>query len=122
MPNFDVYKSNERPDSGIISGVHLLIDTEGGIDLRQIKPGTLLEIQTRNTTYSMVPHPSGEMLIWGHAQYCPEPTLFSGVGGVYDTGIFREGYLAPGMRLSFPFGGQRVQTSRVVAIQAQRRN
>jgi hypothetical protein len=122
MGNSSLHNSSGRPDSGIISGFHLLIDAEGGVNLRQIRPGSVLEIQTRNTTYTVVPQASGEMLIWGHPEYCPQPTLLSGLGGVYDTGMFREGYLAPGMRLSFPIAGQRVNTSRVVAIHAKQRN
>lgn len=122
MANSGVYNSDACPARAISSGYHLPVDAEGGIDLRDLKPGTVLEIHTKNSTYTIVRQASGEMLIWGHPEYCPEPTLLTGIGGVYVTGQFREGYIGPGMRLSFPSGERRVNTSRIVAIELKQRN
>ena len=122
MADSGICNANTRPDSAIISGFHLLVDSDGGIDLRQIKPGTVLEVQTKNNTYTVIPQESGEMLLWGHPEYCPEPTLITGLGSAYVTGLFRENYLGPGMRLSFPSAGRRVNTSRIVAIRPKRKN
>ena len=115
MANSGIYNSNLRPDSAVISGFQLPVDAEGGIDLRQVKPGTVIEVETRNNTYTLIPQASGETMIWGHPEYCPEPTLIAGVGGAYVNGLFREGYLSPEMRLSFPSYGRRVSTSRIAA-------
>jgi hypothetical protein len=122
MANSGIYNSNDARDSAIISGFKLPVDAEGGIELRQIKPGTILEVQTKNNTYSVIPQDSGAMLIWGHPEYCDEPTLINGLGAAYVTGLFREGYLGPGMRLNFPINGRRVSTSRILNIQAKKRN
>jgi hypothetical protein len=122
MANSGIYNSNQRPDSAIISGFHLPVDAEGGTDLRQVKPGTVIEVETRNNTYTLIPQPSGETMIWGHPEYCPEPTLISGLGGAYANGLFREAYLSPGMRLSFPMAGRRVSTSSIIAIRPTQRN
>jgi len=122
MANSGIYNSNLRPDSAVISGFQLPVDAEGGIDLRQVKPGTVIEVETRNNTYTLIPQASGETMIWGHPEYCPEPTLIAGVGGAYVNGLFREGYLSPEMRLSFPSYGRRVSTSRIVAIRPKQRN
>jgi len=122
MANSGIYNSNLRPDSAVISGFQLPVDAEGGIDLRQVKPGTVIEVETRNNTYTLIPQASGETMIWGHPEYCPEPTLIAGVGGAYVNGLFREGYLSPEMRLSFPSDGRRVSTSRIVAIRPKQRN
>lgn len=122
MADSGIYNSTVRPDSGVVSGILLPVDEEGGIDLRQILPGTVIEVQTKNNTYTVIPQASGEMLIWGHPEYCPEPTLITGLGSAYVTGLFRESYLGPGMRLSFPSAGRRVNTSRIVAIHPQRKN
>ena len=122
MANSGIYNSNLRPDSAVISGFPLPVDAEGGIDLRQVKPGTVIEVETRNNTYTLIPQASGETMIWGHPEYCPEPTLLRGVGGAYVNGLFREGYLSPEMRLSFPSDGRRVSTSRIVAIRPKQRN
>lgn len=106
----------------MISGIYLPMDADGGIELKQVKPGTVLEVQTKNNTYTVIPQASGEMMIWGHPEYCPEPTLITGLGSTYVTGLFRESYLAPGMRLSFPSAGRRVNTSRIVSIHPKKKN
>ncbi len=113
---------NGAHNSAIVSGFHLLVDTDGGVQLSQLRPDTIIEVQTKNTTYTVVPQASGESLIWGHPEYCPEPTLVAGLGSAYVTGLLREGYLGPGMRLSFPSQGKRISTSRIVEIKAKRSN
>ena len=122
MANSGIHSSNNSSPSGIISGIYLPTDADGGIELSELRPGTMLEVQTKNNVYTVIPQATGEMMIWGHPEYCPEPTLIAGLGSAYVTGLFREGYLAPGMRLSFPSGGRRVNTSRIVAIQAKKKN
>ena len=117
-------------DSGIFrpssipppSGIILVLDADGGLELDAIKPGTILEVKTKNNAYTVIPQESGETLIWGHPEYCPEPVSLRGVGSSYVTGFFREGYLGTGMRLTFPNAGKRVVTSRIVSIQAKKRN
>lgn len=122
MANSGIHNSNLRPDNAVVSGFNLPIDAEGGIDLRQVKPGTVIEVETRNNTYTLIPQASGETTIWGHPEYCPEPALIAGLGGAYSNGLFREGYLSPGMRLSFPIEGRRVSTSSIIAIRPKQRN
>ena len=122
MADSGIYNSNLRPDSAIISGFSIHVDAEGGIDLKQVAHGTVIEVETRNNVYTVIPQASGEMLVWGHPEYCPQPTLIAGLGGTYSNGLFREGYLSPEMRLSFPMGGRRVSTSRIVGVRAKKRN
>lgn len=101
------------------SSLTVPVDSDGGIDLTQVPPGTILEVQTRNSLYTLIPQASGETLIWGHPEFCPEPTLVNQLGSAYLTGVFREGYVGPGLRLTFPHGVRRVCTSRIVTIQAK---
>ena len=122
MANSGIYNSNSGTPSGIVGGIPLAVDADGGVELGLLPVGTVLEVRTRNTTYMVIPQASGEMMIWGHPDYCPEPMLTAGLGSVHVTGVVREGYVAPGMRLSFSKGERRVQTSRIVAIQAGRKN
>ena len=122
MANSGIFSSNAAPNSAIVSGFHLPVDEDGGVDLRKLKSGTVLEVQTKNSTYTVIPQASGEMMIWGHPEYCPEPTLVTGLGSAYVTGFFRDGYLAPGMRLSFPSEGRRVSTSRILAVNLKQRH
>jgi hypothetical protein len=122
MANSGIYNSGSIRNSAIVSGIHLPVDADGGIELRALKPGTILEVATKNNTYTLIPQASGEVMIWGHPQYCPEPTLIKGLGGAYTTGLFREGYLSPGMRLNFPNEGRRISTSRILSISPKNRN
>lgn len=122
MAGSGIFDSNAAPDSAIASGFRLPFDADGGIELKQVPAGTILEVRTRNTVYTVIPQASGEMTIWGHPEYCPEPVLIAGLGSAYVTGLFREGYLGPGMRLSFPSEGRRVSTSRIIGIQAKKKN
>lgn len=105
-------------DSGVIAN-HLSVDDEGGLCLGDLRPGYLLEIRTRNNTYTVLPQPSGDAVIWGHPEYCPEPTLVTNLGSAYVTGVFRENYFGPGLRLNFRVDGRGVSTSRIVSIQAK---
>lgn len=111
----------ERP-AEVGSGIFLALDAEGGIQLNAVKPGTVLEVATRNTLYTLIPQESGETLMWGHPDYCPEPVLLSGVGSTYLTGLFREGYIGNGLRLTFPMFGRQVFTSCIASIKAKRRS
>ena len=122
MANSGILGPSAVPNSAIISGIHLPVDADGGIDLRQIKAGTILEVQTKNNAYTVIPQASGEVLIWGHPEYCPEPILTPSLGSAYLTGVLRLGYLGLGMRLTFPTEGRRVITSRIVALRAKPKN
>ena len=122
MADSGFYNSNATLPNVTGSGPHLPFDSEGGIELSQIQPGTILEVQTKNNAYTVIPQESGEMLIWGHPEYCPEPILTPSLGSAYLTGVLRLGYLGPGMRLTFPTEGRRVITSRIVALRAKPKN
>jgi len=122
MNDSGIFRSPDAPPSGIVSGVFLNVDADGGIEFSQLRPGTILEVRTKNTAYTVIPQADGGATIWGHPEYCPEPVTLKGVGASYVTGLFREGYLAPGMRLSFPIDGKRVNTSRITEITLKRKN
>jgi hypothetical protein len=112
----------KSPASNASSAIILLLDANGGVTLDSLPHGTILEVATRNHTYTLIPQESGETLIWGHPRYCPEPVLLAGVGASYLNGVFREGYIGNGMRLNFPHEGKRVHTSRIISINAKRRS
>lgn len=123
-----IYQSEAMNDSGNIRRVTqpaisaLPVDTSGGIELAMVPMGTILEVETRNTTYTVIPQPQNQTIIWGHPEYCPDPILISGLGSACTTGHFREGYLCPNWRLSFPRGENRVATSPIVAVRVKRQN
>ena len=121
MSNSSIIRRLENPDSGILSR-DFSLDPDGGVDLSSIPTGSILEVQTKNTTYTVIPQAPGEVLIWGHAQYCPEPVRITGIGSSYITGVFRKGYLGVGMRLSFRIGDHNITTSRILKIEPRRKN
>ena len=86
-------------------------EIEGGVFLDRLQPHSVLQIQTQHRCYTAVMLGGSQALISGHPEYCPEPTLIQGLGSAYVTGLIREGYVGPGMRLSFPHNGRRVSTS-----------
>ena len=122
MSNSSLIRSAESPDSGIFSGSLPAFDSDGGVDLAGVRPGTALEVQTKNTSYTVIPQEGGEVLIWGHHHYCPEPVKIGALDSCYSTGVLRKGYLGMGMRLTFRLGDHHITTSRILKIQPKQRN
>jgi hypothetical protein len=48
-------------------------EIEGGVDLYDVPPGTVLEVQTKNHIYTIVHKARGQVLISGHPEFCPSP-------------------------------------------------
>jgi hypothetical protein len=74
---------------------------EGGVDLRDVPPETVLHVRTRNHSYTIVNKGSGWALICGHPQYCPEPTLVHIAGSTWGGAMLKESFIGRGMRLEF---------------------
>lgn len=89
---------------------------EGGVDLRPLTAGTVVEARTKNSVYTIKLGDSGEILLAGHAEHCPQLTPVVSVGSVLLTGAVCDNYLAPGMRMEFRVGARRVFTSRLVSV------
>lgn len=89
---------------------------EGGVDLRPMAPGAMIEAKTKNSLYTIRIGTSGRILLSGHPEHCPELTEVLSVGAVLLTGSVCDGYLAPGMRMEFRVGARRVFTSRLLSV------
>ena len=73
-------------------------EIEGGVHLNDVPPGTVLEVQTKNHTYTII-HKACQALISGHPEFCPDPvevqsTLLHSCGAItvsftVRTGAFR---------------------------------
>ncbi len=122
MSNSSLIRREASPDSGIFASNLPTFDSDGGVELGDVRAGTVLEVQTKNTSYTVIPQEDGETLIWGHPQYCPEPVKVSGFGSCYPTGVLRKRYIGMGMRLSFRLGDRQITTSRILNIQFKPRN
>ena len=115
-----VVDSGQHSDSAIgLAQLHL--DEEGGVELAHVPAGMTLEVQTKNHTYTIIRQPTGEVLIWGHPEICPEPIAVTELGSTAGGYIVREGYFRPGMRLVFLHQGRPVKTSRILGVRARSR-
>ena len=95
-------------------------DLPGGVDLRLLGPGAVVEARTKNSVYTVRLEEGGGISLAGHPDHCPEMTPVVSVGSVLTTGEICDGYLAPGMRMEFRLGGRRVFTSRLGEVRVVR--
>ncbi len=76
-------------------------EIEGGVDLRHLPPGTVLEIRTQNRAYILRYQGLGQALISGHPVFCPEPVLVNIHGSTWGGSMLKERYIGRGMHLEF---------------------
>ncbi|HEY2017827.1 MAG TPA: hypothetical protein VGH38_30185 [Bryobacteraceae bacterium] len=76
-------------------------EIEGGVHLRDMQPGTVLEIETENRAYTLRYQGLGQALISGHPVFCPEPVLVTIHGSTWGGSMIKSGYIGRGMRLEF---------------------
>src|SRR5579864_8583886 len=76
-------------------------EIEGGVHLRDVTPGTVLEVKTQNRSYTLQYRGSGQALISGHPVFCPEPTLVSIHGSTWGGSMLKEKFIGRGMHLEF---------------------
>ena len=76
-------------------------EIEGGVDLRELPPETVLKVRTRNREYTIVNKGSGQALISGHPDYCPEPVLVQIKGSTWGGAMLKKQFIGRGMRLEF---------------------
>jgi hypothetical protein len=94
-------------------------EIEGGVYLRDLPPGSVLSIRTRNRVYEMVVLGDGAALISGHPEFCPEPTEVQIHGSTWGGRMIMTRYLGRGMHLEFEHPQHQViVTSRILDIRA----
>ena len=92
-------------------------EVEGGVYLKDLRPGAALEVETENRSYRVVIHDSGKALISGHPKFCPEPVLVSIHGSSWGGSMLKVAYLGRGMHMEFGHPEyQTVTTSRIIEI------
>src|SRR5215472_1382549 len=96
-------------------------EIEGGVDLRHLAPGTVLEVQTQNHVYRIVSERDGEAWISGHPVFCPNPVFVDIHGSTWGGSMIRERYIGRGMHLEFGHPDYwRVTTSRILEVQEKK--
>ena len=93
-------------------------EIEGGVHLRDLAPGAVLEVQTRHHVYRIVNQREGAAWISGHPVYCPDPVLVDIHGSTWGGSMIMDRYIGRGMHLEFghPYFA-RVTTSTIVEVQ-----
>lgn len=76
-------------------------EIEGGVHLRDVQPGTVLEVETENRAYTIQYQGLGQALISGHPVFCPEPVLVTIHGSTWGGSMIKTGFIGRGMRLEF---------------------
>jgi hypothetical protein len=76
-------------------------EIEGGVDLYDVPPGTVLEVQTKNHIYTIVHEARGQVLISGHPEFCPSPVEVRIHGSTWGGSMIMTKYLGRGMHLEF---------------------
>lgn len=84
-----------------VNGNIVQSEIEGGVHLRDMEPGTVLEIKTENRAYTIRYEGSGRALISGHPVFCPEPTLVTIHGSTWGGSMIKSDYIGRGMHLEF---------------------
>jgi hypothetical protein len=92
-------------------------EIEGGVHLRDVTPGTVLEVRTRNREYTIQYKGCGQALISGHPVFCPEPVLVNIHGSTWGGTMLKERFIGRGMCLEFaPPTYQAITTSEIVEV------
>ena len=76
-------------------------EIEGGVFLRDLPLGAMLEIETRNRFYKLENRGNGRVLLAGHPQFCPQPVLVKINGSTWGRAMIKMQFIGRGMFLEF---------------------
>ncbi|HTS24829.1 MAG TPA: hypothetical protein VMH81_03085 [Bryobacteraceae bacterium] len=95
-------------------------EMEGGVHLRDVLPGTILEVETENRAYRIRYEGCGRAFISGHPVFCPEPTLVTIHGSTWGGSMIKSDYIGRGMHLEFAHPTYLpITTSMIVQVRAE---
>lgn len=94
-------------------------EIEGGVNLNDVPPEAVLEVQTKNHVYTIVHKGWGHALISGHPDFCPSPVEVQIHGSTWGGSMIMTRYIGRGMHLEFAHPlHQVIITSRIIEIRA----
>jgi hypothetical protein len=76
-------------------------EIEGGVFLKDLPPATVLQIDTRHHSYTLVFLGESNALISGHPQYCPDPVPVAIAGSTWGGSMLKLRFVGRGMHLEF---------------------
>jgi hypothetical protein len=88
------------------------------VDLSILRPGSLIDVETRSHHYRIECLGGDAIRISGHPEYCPQPVRAHLQGAIDNGGEVEFGHIERGMGLLFLLNDNRpIATSRVVSLQ-----
>ncbi|HUP04510.1 MAG TPA: hypothetical protein VMU19_11005 [Bryobacteraceae bacterium] len=92
-------------------------EMEGGVDLRRLPPGSVLEVQTQNRAYTIVTRGYNDVEISGHPTLCPEPIAARIHGSTWGGSLLKQHFIGRGMQMEFQISGcLPVTTTRILDV------
>ena len=92
-------------------------EIEGGVYLRDLSIGAVLEIETGDWVCTLVYCGENEALVSGHPQFCPEPVRVQIAGSTWGGSMLKQDFIGRGMRLEFVHPRyQRILTAPILEI------
>src|ERR1700683_2862564 len=118
ISNPALYVANPHLSDSVNSNI-IRSEIEDGVYLRDLPPGSVLSIRTKNRVYKMVVLGDGAALISGHPEFCPEPAKVQIHGSTWGGSMIMSKYLGRGMHLEFDHPQHQViVTSRIEDLRA----
>ena len=92
-------------------------EVEGGVNLADLLPGAVVEVETQNRAYTLLNQGDARVLISGHPQFCPNPRPAKILGSSWGGTMLKEAYIGRGMHLQFRHAGcGPITTSRILEV------
>jgi hypothetical protein len=101
-----------RP-SDVLEGPEVL----EGVELKSLRPGSLIDVETKSRHYHIECLGGEAIRISGHPKYCPDPVPAHLQGSLDHDGALESGLIEPGMRMLVLLNDDHpVTTSRVISV------
>ena len=102
----------------ILNGRIIRSEIEGGVDLRRLPPGSVLEVRTQNRSYTIVTRSWNNVQITGHPMFCPEPVAARIHGSTWGGSMLKQHFIGRGMQMEFQISGSLpVTTTTILDVQ-----
>lgn len=119
VPEPDLYQANPHFADGVNHNI-IQSEIDGGVYLRDLACGALLEIETHDWDCTMIYCGAGEALVRGHAWICPDWAKVYVCGSTWGGSMLKEAFVGRGMCLEFLHPRyRRVVTSPIIEIRVK---
>ena len=103
-----------------VNGNIVQSEIEGGVHLRDLTPGTVLEVRTQNRAYTILYKGWDQALISGHPVFCPQPVPVTIHGSTWGGSMLKTRYIGRGMRLEFgSANSDSIRTSIILEVRSR---